>query len=140
MNHKRIRHTIPELTALASMNDEEIIIICQNRYKSDLIEDINAWNDLGPEFHARLDKNYPVEVRVYTTKLTELKLSKKVLTKRPISWTIRALPPAGMFFDKVVTATKTGTEVGVLDAKHFPQVTIPQALAEHIKGAALKYL
>jgi hypothetical protein len=74
------------------------------------------------------------------TKLTELKLSNEELTRKPITWTIGALPPAGMFIDNVVRATNAGIEVGLLNSKHFPQVTIPQALAEHIKEAALKHL
>jgi len=138
--HEVPLHTPPVLAKLAELDDEDIIKLCQHRFESDFIEDMGAWNGLGPEYLARLDKNYPTWIRGYTTKLTDLKLSNEELTRKPITWTIGALSAAGMFFDNVVRATKAGIEVGLLNSKHFPQVTIPRDLAEHIKGAALKHL
>lgn len=44
------------------------------------------------------------------------------------------------FGDNVVQGTRAGLEVGVLDCKHFPQVSMPEGLAEHIRRNAEKYL
>jgi hypothetical protein len=63
--HEVPLHTPLQLAQLAKLSDEEIIEICQERYESDLIGDIDAWHDLSPEFHARLAKNYPLDQRLY---------------------------------------------------------------------------
>lgn len=42
--------------------------------------------------------------------------------------------PMGFFFSNVVLATKCSIEVQLLDCKHFPQVSMPEKLAEWIKG------
>jgi hypothetical protein len=41
-----------------------------------------------------------------------------------------------MFFDNVVTAQAAGIPIGLLMCKHFPQVSIPDALADHISKVA----
>jgi hypothetical protein len=58
------------------------------------------------------------------------------LRRRPVTWTIGGLSAAFMFFDNVVTAQAAGIPIGLLMCKHFPQVSIPDALADHISKVA----
>jgi hypothetical protein len=49
------------------------------------------------------------------------------------TWTIGGLNPAAMFLDNVVLAVKSDCPIGLLMCKHFPQVSAPGMLAEHIR-------
>jgi hypothetical protein len=66
--------------------------------------------------------------------------SEEELRRRPVDWTIGSLSSAGEFFKNTVVATRAGIDIGLLECMHFPQVTVPGALAEHIRGKASKYL
>ena len=55
------------------------------------------------------------------------------LAGKPVTWTIGGLNPAGMFFDNVVLAVKSGCPISLLNCKHFPQVSAAGMLAEHIR-------
>jgi hypothetical protein len=57
------------------------------------------------------------------------------LSRRPVTWTIGGLTEAAAFFNNVVAAHAAGIQVGLLMCKHFPQVSIPEALAVHISKA-----
>ena len=61
-------------------------------------------------------------------------------TKRPLDWTIGGLTPAMTFFSNVQIAATLGISVGVLPCKHFPQVTIPDVLADHVRQSASRHL
>jgi hypothetical protein len=122
------------------MDDAELVKTCQDTFVNYFNEDMAAWEALGPEFHARLAKNYITWIRGYTRLFDDLKWSNEELNRRPVTWTIGGKMPAASFYDNVVVATKAGIEIGLLDSKHFPQVSIPEALAEHIKTSALKYI
>jgi hypothetical protein len=54
---------------------------------------------------------------------------------KPITWTIGGLNPAAMFFDNVVLAVQSGCPITPLPCKHFPQVSAPGMLAEHIRAS-----
>src|SRR5262245_66517631 len=58
------------------------------------------------------------------------------LQRRPVTWTIGGLTPTERFFDNVVTAHAAGLQLGLLQCKHFPQVSIPEVLANHIGNVA----
>jgi pimeloyl-ACP methyl ester carboxylesterase len=136
-----IVHEVPltkSLGALARLDDEAIVDTCRHIFV-EIVGDKDAWAALGPDYHARLDKNFVTWVRTYVDRV-ERSFTKKELTVSPIDWTIGALSPAGLFFDNVVAACHAGIPVGLLNSRHFPQVTIPDILAEHILTAATKYL
>ncbi|TVY65529.1 putative hydrolase [Lachnellula suecica] len=137
--HEVPLHFLPDLEKLSKKDDAEIIIACRQIFATTFNKDPAAWEALGCEFHARLERNYVTWLRSYTRLVPE-ELSNEDLTRRPITWTIGALTAAGAFFDNVVTATKAGIEIGTLQSKHFPQVSIPDVLAAHIKSSALKYI
>ena len=136
--HEIPLHAFEGFNALAEANDEVIVKTCQEIFGTGMNENTAAWEALGPEFHARLERNYVKWVREYAAKMPVLELSVEELTRRPVTWTIGALSPAGNFFDNAVVATRAGIGIGVLECKHFPQLSIPEGLADHIRGAAGK--
>jgi hypothetical protein len=62
------------------------------------------------------------------------------MTDRPLDWTIGGLTPAMTFFSYIAVAASLGIPLGLLPCKHFPQVSIPDLLADHICGSALRHL
>jgi hypothetical protein len=99
-------------------------------------DDPAAWESLGDEYHTRLAKNYVTWVRRYVAAgLPPLHRSED-LAGKPITWTIGGLTPAMTFLDNVVLAVKAGLTVDTLICKHFPQVSAPDMLAQHIRTHA----
>lgn len=144
----RVRSTIVHEAPLAAadsmlplkdMDDATIVNSIGHHFATSMCEDEAKWQALGPDYHKRLEKNYVTWVRTYVHEV-ERAFRKEELTKRPICWTIGALTPAGFFYQNVVDGFGAGIPVGLLPCKHFPQVTIPELLAEHIKTAAEKNL
>jgi hypothetical protein len=66
--------------------------------------------------------------------------SPKDLAGKPITWTIGGLTPAGAFLDDAVLAVESGIPISALMCKHFPQVSAPDMLAEHIRTSTVPYL
>ena len=123
----------------AAMDDAAVVSACRAMFSKAFCEDEEKWSALGSEYFQRLEKNYVVWVRKYVGR-AERSFSKEELTKRPVRWTIGSLTPAGHFFQNVVDGYAAGIPVGLLPSKHFPQVTIPDSLAEHIKSATEEHL
>ena len=137
-----IVHEVPltkRLGALKKLDDEAIVNACRHIFATEMVGDKDAWAALGPDYHARLYRNYVTWVRTYVDRV-ERSFTKEELTVSPVDWTIGALAPAGSFFGNVVAACHAGIPIGLLDSRHFPQVTIPDILAEHILTAATKHL
>ena len=137
-----IVHEVPlgkKLSAFTTMDDATIVDVCRRIFATEMVEDNEAWTALGPAYHARLDRNYVTWVRNYVDKV-ERTFSKAELNVRPVDWTVGALTPMGAFFENVTTASQAGIPIGLLPSRHFPQVTIPAVLAEHIRMAATKHL
>lgn len=138
-----IVHEVPvgeykDVKALLKLDDDGIRDACRGLFRTVMCEDQAAWEALGPDYHARVDKNYVTWVKRYVGGLESPSWSEKELQRKPVRWTIGALNPAGMFFDNVPIAVKAGIPIDLLSCKHFPQVTIPENLAEHIKESALR--
>jgi pimeloyl-ACP methyl ester carboxylesterase len=129
---------IEQVEALTKLSDPEIVSTCREMWSTFLCEDKAAWEALGSEYHARLDKNYVTWVRQYVSKRGKISFTEKELKQRPIIWTIGALSPAGLFFENVKAAVKADIPISLLPCKHYPQVSIPEKLAEHIKESALR--
>lgn len=144
----RVRNTIihevplasgPAINALKSLSDADIVSTCHTLFTTTLCEDPAKFEALGPTYNDRLKKNLVTWVRRYVNQV-ERGFSKEELRSRPVCWTIGALTPAGMFLQNVVVGVKAGIEVGSLECRHFPQITVPEALAEHIRRETVKYL
>lgn len=100
-------------------------------------ENGEAWDALGTAYHKRLERNYVTWVRRYVGQRKLLRtFTVEELRGRPVSWTIGGLTPAATFFNNVVVAVSAGLQIGVLMCQHFPQVSIPGLLAEHIRKVA----
>ena len=149
-----IMHEVPLdrpdiLLPMKEMGDEEITDTCRGFFANTFIEqDVNdggkKWKGLGPEYHARLAKNYVVWVRNYvdTVELAgrELASAPENLQRRPIFWTVGSLNPGvekeeGFWKTDFEIAKAAGLNVDRerLRCLHFPSVTVPDELAGWIK-------
>ncbi|KAL8793869.1 MAG: hypothetical protein Q9195_003595 [Heterodermia aff. obscurata] len=138
-----IVHEVPlaqneKMHRLKAMDDADVVETCRYTFSTVMCEDPEKWRALGPACHQRLDKNYVTWVRHYVN-VIERAFTTEELTKRPVCWTIGSLTPAGAFFQNVVDGYRAGIAVGLLPSKHYPQVTVPDVLAEHIKMAVEKF-
>jgi pimeloyl-ACP methyl ester carboxylesterase len=124
------------LADLATLDDAAVFESCKFVYGHVMNDDLAAWEALGDEYHARLASNYVTWVRRYVAPGPPPPPSPDDLAGKPITWTIGGLNPAGMFFDNVVLAVKAGCPISLLNCKHFPQVSAPGMLAEHIRASA----
>ena len=135
-------HEVPlsireSIRQMATLPDAEIAHICRDFFRNQMNENAEAWEALGQEFHQRLDRNYVTWVRRYVGAESLLRtFTPDDLRGRPVTWTIGGLTPAAAFFDNVVLAHAAGLPIGLLMCRHFPQVSIPDALAEHIRNVA----
>jgi hypothetical protein len=122
---------------LVTLTDAEIVRTCKDQFRNDLNENAAAWDGLGEAFHRRLERNYITWVRRYVAAgRVRRSFTNEELRRRPVTWTIGGLTPAARFFSNVVTAHAAGIAIGLLMCRHFPQVSIPEVLADHIRKAA----
>jgi pimeloyl-ACP methyl ester carboxylesterase len=122
---------------LQELPDEQLIGVCRDLFRNQLNEKPEAWDALGAEFHRRLDRNYVTWTRKYVSNGQVLRtFTADDLRGRPITWTIGGLTPAFAFLDNAVLACAAGVPIGILMCKHFPQVSIPEVLADHIRKLA----
>jgi pimeloyl-ACP methyl ester carboxylesterase len=126
------------LRKLVEMDDAGVTAACAGLFANLMNENPALWQALGEEFHKRLSHNYPTWIRRYVSGPKHALIEPAALSGKPITWTIGGLFEARMFFSNVQLAHRAGLDIGLLPCKHFPQVSIPQLLAEHIRNAALK--
>lgn len=127
----------PMVSQLAALDDAAVVRQCKDIFRNRMNENGEAWDALGTAYHKRLERNYVTWVRRYVGQSKLLRaFTVDELRRRPISWTIGGLTPAAAFFDNVVLALSASLQIGVLMCQHFPQVSIPGLLAEHIRKVA----
>jgi pimeloyl-ACP methyl ester carboxylesterase len=125
------------LGRLIALDDGEIVSACQDLFRNQMNESAEAWDALGEAFHKRLERNYVTWMRRYVGQNRIFRpFAPEELRRRPVTWTIGGLTPAAAFFDNVVTAYGAGIPIGLLMCRHFPQVSIPDVLADHIGKVA----
>jgi pimeloyl-ACP methyl ester carboxylesterase len=135
-------HEIPlsvrgDLGAWTTLEDDGIVRACRDLFRNQMNESAEAWDGLGEAYHKRLERNYVTWVRRYVGQPQIFRqFVPEELRRRPVTWTIGGLSPAFMFFDNVLTAQAAGIPIGLLMCKHFPQVSIPDVLADHIGKVA----
>ena len=127
----------PSLTALGALDDAGIVAACGQLFETFLNEDPALWRALGADYHARLKNNYVTWVRRYIQGTMHAPLDPRSLTGRPITWTIGSLSMVAAAFSNVRISHRAGIELGCLPCRHFPQVSIPDQLAAHIRRHAL---
>lgn len=123
----------PAFEQLKALPDEQLVHVCRDLFRNQLNENPEAWDALGEQFHRRLDANYVTWVR----KAGVLRhFAVDDLRGKPVTWTIGGLTPAVAFFDNVMMARSADIPISLLMCKHFPQVSIPDVLANHIGRVA----
>jgi len=125
---------------LLSLDDAGIVVACKHMFATLFNEDLERWEALGLDYHARLERNYVTWVRGYWRNSVFRKYEPASLTNRPLAWTIGGLTPAVAFFNNVRIASQAHIEMEILMCKHFPQVSIPTLLADHIRAKTLPYI
>lgn len=129
------------LAALLSQEDAAIVAACQHMFRNWMnVEGEEAWDALGSEFHERLSANYVTWVRRYAGGGPPILYDATDLRGRPLAWTIGAYMRVDSFFSNVRLAQKAGIEMEMLMSAHFPQVNMPDGLAEHIRAKTRPYL
>ena len=120
---------------LLSLTDEEVVPACKDLFRNVLNENSAAWDALGEAYHKRLERNYVTWVHHYL-RLGSPPLTIEQLRGRPITWTVGGLSATAGNLGNIQAALAAGIPIKLLNSRHFPQVSIPEALAEHIANAA----
>lgn len=124
------------LSALVEMDDAQAAATCAHLFEKVMNDDPAAWKALGPAFHERLASNYVTWVRRYLAGPSHPPVAPELLADKPITWSIGAKFEVYYFFSNVRLAHQAGVEISMLPCKHFPQVSIPKQLADHIRQAS----
>jgi hypothetical protein len=124
------------VASLAGRSDADIASVCQERFRNELNEIPGPWDGLGAAFHKRLERNYVTWVRRYLAPGRFRTFSPADLRRCPTTWSVGALTPGSRVVDNVIAARGADIDIALLPCRHFPQVTIPEALAQHIAGVA----
>lgn len=125
-----------ETVKLAAMDDTGITAVCANLFENMMNEDPAAWKAIGEDFHQRLARNYPTWIRRYVAGQKHDPFDPEALTGRPIVWTMGGMFEVTLFFSNVQLAHRAVLNIGFFPCKHFPQVSIPEVLADHIRSAS----
>jgi hypothetical protein len=129
------------LPALCTLTDSEVVEQCKMIFRELMNDDPAAWDALGADYHARLERNYATWVRRYVSyEGPQPAYLPSDFTKRPLDWTIGGLTPAMTFFSNMRLAASLRIPLGLLPCKHFPQVSVPDVLADHIGRSASRCL
>lgn len=132
----------PPLDEPKSKSDEEVTAWCEYFFANFFIEQAendgrSKWDALGPEYHARLKRNYVTWMRnvvnIYEEPSGELATVEN-LTRRPIFWTVGGMSDRNAWSKDFEVAEKARIEVrtDVLNCLHFPYVSIPEKLSDWI--------
>lgn len=135
----------PPFVAMKKESDEVIRDYCRKMMETDFIEKEDGgrekWQALGEEYHKRLDANYVVWIRnlveCYEVPTKELISQDNYagLKQKPLHWTVGGLSdPDKLWKPNFEVAEVIGLQINTkyLMSGHFPQVTIPETLAEWI--------
>lgn len=126
-----------------SPDDATVVDTCKFLFRNIMNEDPQAWDDLGTDYHRRQEKNYLTWARRYVATPVDIffrGFTAEDLKRRPITWTVGKLSGDLILEGNRQLADIGGIRIGFLPCRHFPQVSIPDQLAEHIRANALKHL
>lgn len=126
--------------ALNELDDDTVARACADRFRNQMNHDPQAWDALGEEYHQRLERNYVTWVRHYLKPgAVDRTYDKAELTRRPIAWSVGGFSQVWAQISNLRTAQRGGIDVEIFQCCHFPQVSIPETLAEHIRENALPH-
>jgi pimeloyl-ACP methyl ester carboxylesterase len=128
--------------ALNLLDDNSIIAVCRDLFRTQLNLNPQPWDDLGWEYHLRLEKNFVPWVRHYLTQDGDAfpSYNGAELQRRPIAWSIGGYSPVWFGLSNLRVAHRAGIDVEIFKCRHFPQVEIPEILARHIRRHARQHL
>lgn len=125
--------TVNTARSLTELDDDAVVATCIDRFRNQLNESPQAWDALGRAYHQRLRRNYVTWVRRYLGPERFRTFSPADLRIRPATWTTGRLSlNLDRFAEQIALAKSAGIAVGSLPCRHFPQVSIPDQLADHI--------
>ncbi|OGO31209.1 MAG: hypothetical protein A2Z29_09205 [Chloroflexi bacterium RBG_16_56_11] len=106
-----------------------------------VVGDSQAWAALGPEYHERISKNGEVWIDYMLDHVSQRMYSAQELSKMPqMVLSVGFNSAAWLAFANLQVASRANTEVVWLPSLHYPQVTIPDLLAQHIRKHANKHI
>ena len=126
----------PVFAAWRTMDEKDVSAACADWFHNVLNEDPNAWSAVGEAFHARLRPNFVTWARKYVFGGQHGSIDQASLVGRPIAWTIGGMTEARQFFNNVRVAHLAGIELELMPCRHFPQISIPDYLAQHIRDVS----
>lgn len=133
-------HMEAQLAQLVALDDAGAVAACTHLFAHMMNEDAEAWAALGPDYHQRLERNYVTWVRRYLAQGLGEPIDPVALRGKPVTWTVGTLSDQAAFGGNFALAEAADLTVGGLPCRHFPQVSIPAALADHITAATMPYL
>lgn len=89
-----------DLASLKRLGDAEVAEACRELFLRHMCENESKWEGLPGDlagYHKRQESNYVTWVRRYVG-VIERRFEKHDLTRRPITWTVGGLTPAGTFW------------------------------------------
>ncbi len=136
--------TCPEMDALmnkiAAIPDPMVATVCAEIFADVMNEDAAAWTAQGEVYHARLQRNYLTWVQHYVRAGFGTPVDPARLRGHPIVWTVGTLSDQGAFAGNRDVAAAAGIAMSALACRHFPQVSVPAALAAHIAAATAPHV
>jgi pimeloyl-ACP methyl ester carboxylesterase len=129
------------LPSLCALTDDEIVEQCKMIFRELMNDDPVAWDALGQDYHTRLHRNYVTWVRRYVAYRGPGPGYRPAdITNRLLDWTIGGYTPAMTFFSNIQLAASLRIPLRLLPCKHFPQVSILDLPADHIRRSASRHL
>ena len=99
----------------------------------------SLWDDLGPAYHQRLEKNYVTFTKYYPALVRDGRIpTVDELRGKRIVWSIGGESAVKGFWDNVKVTALAGLDITIFPCKHFPYVSIPEILAKHIEDGITK--
>ena len=117
-----------------NLDDATIVAVCKDLFRNRLNTNPQAWDAVGAEYHRRLEKNYVTWVRHYVWPgLADHTYTAEELIHRPIAWSIGGFSEVWLGVSNLRVAQRANLHVEIFPCRHFPQVEIPDLLADHIR-------
>jgi pimeloyl-ACP methyl ester carboxylesterase len=124
------------------LDDAGIVQTCKELFRHGYNDKPEAWDQLGAAYHQRLEQNYVTWVRHYLHPdgVVSRSYSAAELSTKPIAWSVGGFSEVWRRSGDFKTAQRARIAIDILPCKHFPQVSIPEVLAQHIQDHTTKHV
>jgi len=107
----------------------------------DMVGDPEAWESVGTDYHTRINKNLEIWADYMVGHVNHRAYSSEELSAMPpLVFSVGQLWTNPVVEINIEAARKANTEAVLLPCRHFPQVTIPDLLAKHIRENTKKHI